>query len=444
MVLVTTFSSSGQSLVSPTEFIIGLDEFPDSLTTTERFVFFHSNKSAFRGGEGDSGIDSKYYYSPDSMGLYSFGFGKNIRATGDGSTALGENSQAIGMNSFAVSGAIASAIGAVGVGNSVANGPFSFSAGNSIANGDLSISLGTSKAEGLNSVAIGFSNISCATNSQAFGSDTRSHGFGGMVIGQYNDTLVVIQDSVDSSTPLLVIGNGFFTDTMPETFFANRALKSGEGFPQFAEGVTTRRNAFEVFYDGKSVFKPVESVSNIIVHKILDGAEERIEPLIVTDSTETGYIGTSSTPFHKVYSKEFFAGDASFYMAYSDRRIKEDIMDIENALTNIQSLRPVTYALINDSRKTKRRGFIAQELQEVFPELVQKDQNGLLSVGYQGLIPVLVAAIKDQHDIIKDIRNESNVLHKENELLMNRLSKLEALVHDHLNEDYLSKVPKTD
>ena len=44
----------------------------------------------------------------------------------------------------------------------------------------------------------------------------------------------------------------------------------------------------------------------------------------------------------------------------------------------------------------KHTGFIAQELQEVFPEMVYENNDGLLSVDYIALIPVMVAALKEQ------------------------------------------------
>lgn len=48
----------------------------------------------------------------------------------------------------------------------------------------------------------------------------------------------------------------------------------------------------------------------------------------------------------------------------------------------------------------KRIGFIAQDLQRVFPELVESDKSGYLSVDYIGLIPVIVEALKEQSAII--------------------------------------------
>ena len=66
-------------------------------------------------------------------------------------------------------------------------------------------------------------------------------------------------------------------------------------------------------------------------------------------------------------------------------------------------------------------GFIAQELEEVLPNLVHTDENGYKAVNYIGLIPVMTEAIKEQNDKI-------DAQDKEIEKLKNRLKKIEALL----------------
>ncbi|MCF6332825.1 MAG: tail fiber domain-containing protein [Draconibacterium sp.] len=50
--------------------------------------------------------------------------------------------------------------------------------------------------------------------------------------------------------------------------------------------------------------------------------------------------------------------------------------------------------------KKKRLGFIAQDVKKIFPELVEQDSAGYLSIDYIGIIPVLVEAVKEQQEII--------------------------------------------
>ena len=55
-------------------------------------------------------------------------------------------------------------------------------------------------------------------------------------------------------------------------------------------------------------------------------------------------------------------------------------------------------------------GFIAQEIQEYYPELIKTDENGFLSVKYLELIPLLIDSNKNIKKKIKNIENNINKL----------------------------------
>ncbi|MCX7686631.1 MAG: tail fiber domain-containing protein [Fimbriimonadales bacterium] len=102
---------------------------------------------------------------------------------------------------------------------------------------------------------------------------------------------------------------------------------------------------------------------------------------------------------------------ATEYRTRSDERLKRDIQPLDTAseLQRLLSLRPVSYYW-RDERlpQTLQYGFIAQELREVFPELVLEgtDEDRTLSVNYQALIPLLVNALQAQQAEIQQLRNE--------------------------------------
>jgi hypothetical protein len=66
-------------------------------------------------------------------------------------------------------------------------------------------------------------------------------------------------------------------------------------------------------------------------------------------------------------------------------------------------------------------GFIAQEIEKIFPEMVFTDEKGFKSVDYARLTPVLVEAIKELN-----VKNEK--LESKNQKLENRLEKIEAIL----------------
>lgn len=102
-------------------------------------------------------------------------------------------------------------------------------------------------------------------------------------------------------------------------------------------------------------------------------------------------------------------GDISVNDAYvrSDRRIKHEIKDIENGLDVVTKLKGHTYRLQDNERHTA--GVIAQELREVLPDLVSKNDDGLLSVQYNPLIAYLIEAVKElksKNDVMQEQLNK--------------------------------------
>jgi len=89
------------------------------------------------------------------------------------------------------------------------------------------------------------------------------------------------------------------------------------------------------------------------------------------------------------------------YIDSSDRRFKRDLAPVEGAaaLAAVRRLRPVRYAHRAEEFPERRLaegpqlGFVAQEVQEVFPEVVATDAGGYLAVAYGRLLPPVVAAL---------------------------------------------------
>ena len=115
----------------------------------------------------------------------------------------------------------------------------------------------------------------------------------------------------------------------------------------------------------------------------------------------------------------------------SDERLKEDISPIENVLQSLEELYPVSYRLKSHKYPTgqnfsdnpdeaamleryfreldkgsERYGFLAQNVQNVFPELVHTDMNGNMSVDYIGLIPILVQSINELRAELAAVKGE--------------------------------------
>ena len=77
----------------------------------------------------------------------------------------------------------------------------------------------------------------------------------------------------------------------------------------------------------------------------------------------------------------------------SDQRLKKSIKTVTGALDKVDALRGVTFTW-KDSN-VKAIGLIAQEVNEVLPEIVSTDDDGYMGIRYTNVIGVLVEAIKE-------------------------------------------------
>ena len=120
-------------------------------------------------------------------------------------------------------------------------------------------------------------------------------------------------------------------------------------------------------------------------------------------------LGTSSLQFKDGYFDGTLYTDAisnsgsitsATYFYSSDAALKEDIQTIENPLEKVQALRGVSYKWKDTGRKDI--GLVADEVQEVLPELVVENEHKQMDYGH--MIGLLVEAIKEQQKEIEELK----------------------------------------
>lgn len=94
----------------------------------------------------------------------------------------------------------------------------------------------------------------------------------------------------------------------------------------------------------------------------------------------------------------WYAATAVSFVTFSDKRLKENIQIIPNALEKLKQIDGVTFQWKTDKRADM--GVIAQKVEKVFPELVYSDEKGRKSVNYSGLIAPLIEVVKKQQSQI--------------------------------------------
>lgn len=88
---------------------------------------------------------------------------------------------------------------------------------------------------------------------------------------------------------------------------------------------------------------------------------------------------------------------ANSFLYISDERLKEAIQPLKDGVAKLMRLKPVSFIWRDDARKGEADiGFIAQEVEQVVPEIVHTDADGLKAVDYPKLVPLLVKAIQEQ------------------------------------------------
>jgi hypothetical protein len=122
-----------------------------------------------------------------------------------------------------------------------------------------------------------------------------------------------------------------------------------------------------------------------------------------------------------------FSGTDGSYNTASDRRLKTNITELETVLPNLMQLKPSRYEYIaNNPDKKQSIGFVAQEVEPLFPELVVKVEDerskGTLAVKYGTFGVLAVKAIQEQQEVIEAQAQEIDELKK-------RLEKIEALLN---------------
>ena len=122
---------------------------------------------------------------------------------------------------------------------------------------------------------------------------------------------------------------------------------------------------------------------------------------IITDNGTNVGVGVGSPAFKLEVAGNIYA--SADVLAFSDISVKENIRPIDNALERVLNSRGVVYDRI-DTEDKDNIGFIAQELEVNFPELVFTKEDGTKSVKYQNAVAVLFEAIKGLQSQIDELK----------------------------------------
>ena len=310
-----------------------------------------------------------------AMGDYTTASGYASTASGQGTTASGNYSTALGINTTATKQG-SFAVGA----DTVADGNESSALG--IASGDYSI------ASGDYSTAMGYETKASSSASIAMGFYTTASSFASTAMGDYTEA------SGGTSTAM-----GYFTKA---SGFASTAMGEGtEASGWFSTTMGRNTTAQDYGTTAIGVFNETKETPNP------DNFSYQNTAFVIGN----GSVSNRSNAFKVLFDgTTTIAGDLNIN---SDARLKANIISLGATLSKLLQIDGKTYTMKKDANHKKKIGLLAQDIEKVFPELVT-ETNDIKSVNYQGLVPVLINAMKEQDEVIRS--QDSRLISQETKL----------------------------
>jgi hypothetical protein len=162
------------------------------------------------------------------------------------------------------------------------------------------------------------------------------------------------------------------------------------------------------FAEGGTEAMRIDSSGNVLVGATSGGQTTRIRLKYGNGQTwALGPLDSEPNLFfvaNTIGTGVYLSSGNTSWTANSDERKKDIIEPITNAAEKVSTLRAVIGKYKTDEEDKRRSFLIAQDVQAVLPEAVDASNPDNLGVQYTEVIPLLVAAIKEQQTIIETIK----------------------------------------
>jgi len=232
-----------------------------------------------------------------------------------------------------------------------------------------------------NSIAVGSDAITGGQNSIALGN--------GASTGQYHNSVAIGQGATTGADDSIILGNG------------TQNVGIGTSNPDnilTIEGGVLQLNDSGFGSTGTQKFAIYSSNDKLFLNPRTDTGEYNyIDGIAMSSSGALSNSGEITAPS---------------FNATSDFRLKKDISNLSNVLENVCRLQGVEFVRKDDETQRKQLGFIAQDVEEIFPQLVQTEDSKekYKSVSYANTCALLVEAVKEMRG---EMTAENALLKKE-------------------------------
>lgn len=429
----------------------GTDDTVNFIGTTDAQDFVIRTNDAEIARFGDNGgiaLGTSYgpFGLPVASGQSSFAFGSDATASASGSIAIGigttaneQASTAMGIFSIA-SNPGAFAVGTNGTNNTTASGESSVAIGRSVLARSFSESAFGSYTTDYTPVGVVSGDISTFddndrlfTVGNGLDDDNRSDAFtilkdGRVGIGYdnfettpYDDYDILQVNGRVRATDLIVENSNqtlvsYFSSNGPSTRLGINSNTGNVGFGLYINDYLWFSNAV-VNYNGGAFDYAIYNDPQGTKALTIDGDTNFIginfpNADVPAYQFDVNYPGSGIVAqFADTVGECTVNPTAGTFACSSDQRLKKNITPLESTTTleKVLALQGVTYNWNSESDTVDPKiGFIAQQVETVFPEFVSETGNGMKSVAYGSLTPVLVEAIKELNLKIEAIESVSS------------------------------------
>jgi len=272
-----------------------------------------------------------------------------------GSIASGNSSRALGCCQTTASGDFSTALG-----------------GSTLASGSGSTTMGYyTEASGDFSTAMGYQTTASGDYSAAMGVNTTASGDYSVAIGNNLNATEIYSVAIGT----LNTSSGYASTTLGDSNWASGRASTAIGAGTIAEDYAMLSiGTWSLPLESPNPSQFSNSNTAFLIGNGINADSRSNAVQILFDGTTT------------------IAGDLNIN---SDARLKANIISLGSTLAKLLQIDGKTYTMKKDENKKQKIGVLAQDIEKVFPELVS-ESNGVKSVNYQGLVPVLINALKEQ------------------------------------------------
>lgn len=370
------------------------------------------------GGSIDGLSDAKTDYVTDHNLFMGLAAGNAIQAGGQynlviGATAgdeitTGDNNLAIGHNALGrtSTGSNNIAIGRNALRNRTSNSNNTVIGYDAAVNmsGDHSVVIGSLAASGAGGTA-GADSVVIGSQAMLYRAGTKNVAIGKLAMGEggggSNESVAIGFDALVGCNNC-----GSVSQNVAVGYSAGRGMNGG------SRNVILGHNAGQNITSGS---RNIAIGASVTVPSITGNDQLNIGNLIYGDMSANKYVGINNPAPNVALD---VIGDIEYTGVttdVSDRRRKNDITPLSAALPQIMDMKPVSFFMKEDPAQRLEYGFIAQDVQKIYPALVKiaADDDGTLSLNYIGLLAPLVKALQEQQAMIEEQAKRIAALERE-------------------------------